>query len=69
MSQDVDQDASVKHWLAVDSGNDVLDLLEGETSQLLHDLDGTLHLLALKRQEGLLRVVELLEVGPDGIGG
>ena len=67
LSQDIDEDSSVKHWLAVDGGDDVLDLLEGEASQLLHDLDRPLHLLALKREEGLLGVVELLEVGPDGI--
>ena len=67
LSQDIDEDPSVKHWLAVNGGNDVLDLLEGETSELLHDLGGPLHLLALKRQEGLLWVVELLEVGPGGI--
>ena len=69
LSQDIDEDSSVKHWLAVHGGDDVLDLLEGEASQLLHDLGGPLHLLALKRQEGLLWVVELLEVGPEGIGG
>ena len=67
LSQDIDEDSSVKHWLAVDGGDDVLDLLEGETSQFLHDLGGPLHLLALKGQEGLLWVVELLEVWPDGI--
>ena len=66
LSQDIDEDSSVKHWLAVNGGNDVLDLLECETSQLLHDLGGPLHLLTLKGQEGLLRVVERLEVGPDG---
>jgi len=66
LSQDVDEDSSVKHWLAVHGGDDVLDLLEGEASQLLHDLGGPLHLLALKRQQGLLRVVERLEVGPCG---
>ena len=48
LSQDIDQDSSVKHWLAVNGGNDVLDLLECETSQLLHDLGGPLHLLTLK---------------------
>ena len=67
LSQDIDEDSPVKHWLAVYSGDDVLNLLEGETSELLHDLGGPLHLLTLKRQEGLLWVVELLEVGPDGI--
>ena len=48
LSQDIDEDPSVKHWLAVHGGDDVLDLLEGEASQLLHDLGGPLHLLALK---------------------
>jgi len=66
LSQDIDEDSSIKHWLAVHGGDDVLDLLEGEASQLLHDLGGPLHLLALKRQQGLLRVVERLEVGPCG---
>ena len=48
LSQDVDEDSSVKHWLAVHGGDDVLDLLEGEASQLLHNLGGPLHLLALE---------------------
>ena len=48
LSQDVDEDSSVEHWLAVHSGDDVLNLLKGEASQLLHDLGGPLHLLALK---------------------
>ena len=48
LSQDVDEDPSVEHWLAVHSGDDVLNLLKGEASQLLHDLGGPLHLLALK---------------------
>ena len=69
LSQDIDKNPPVKHRLAIHSGDQVLDLLEGEASQLLHDLGGPLHLLALKRQEGLLWVVELLEVGPEGIGG
>ena len=48
LSQDIDEDSSVEHWLAVHSGDDVLNLLKGEASQLLHDLGGPLHLLALK---------------------
>ena len=43
----------------------MLDLLEGETSELLHYLGGALHLLALEGEERLLWVVELLEVGPE----
>ena len=67
LSQDIDEDSPVKHWLAVYSGDDVLNLLEGETSELLHDLGGSLHLLAFEGEKRLLRVVELLEVGPEFI--
>ena len=65
LSQDIDEDSPVKHWLAVYSGDDVLNLLEGETSELLHDLGGPLHLLPLEGEQRLLRVVELLQVCPD----
>ena len=64
LSQDIDEDPSVKHWLAVHGGDDVLDLLEGEASELLHYLGGALHLLTLEGEERLLRVIELLEIGP-----
>ena len=62
MTQHVDQDAPVKHGLAVRGGDEVLYLLEGEASELLHDLGRPLHLLTLEGQEGLVSIVQLLEV-------
>ena len=38
--------------------------MEGEASELLHYLDGALHLLTLEGEERLLQVIELLEIGP-----
>jgi len=64
LSQNIDQNSSVKHWLTVNSGDEVLYLLEGEASELLHDLDSALHLLTLECQQGLLRVVKLLKASP-----
>ena len=69
LSQDIDKNPPVKHRLAIHSGDQVLDLLEGEASEreaseLLHYLDGALHLLTLEGEERLLRVIELLEIGP-----
>ena len=60
LSEDIDKNPSVKHRLTVHGGDEVLDLLEGEASELLHDLGRPLHLLTLEREEGLLRVVQLL---------
>ena len=64
LSQDIDKNPPVKHRLAIHSGDQVLDLLEGEASELLHYLGGALHLLTLEGEERLLRVIELLEIGP-----
>ena len=64
LSQHVNENASVKHGLDVHGGDEVLDLLECEASELLHDLGRPLHLLTLEREQGLLRVVQLLKVGP-----
>ena len=60
LPQHVNENASVKHGLDVHSGDEVLDLLECEASELLHDLGRPLHLLTLEREEGLLCVVQLL---------
>ena len=65
LTEDIDKNPSVKHRLTVHGGDEVLDLLEGETSELLHDLGGPLHLLPLEGEQRLLRVVELLQVCPD----
>ena len=40
LSQDVNEDATVKHGLTVDGRDEVLDLLEGQGSDLLHNLTG-----------------------------
>ena len=42
LPQHIDQDAAVEHGLAVDSSDEVGDLLEGQRLQLLHDLGGAL---------------------------
>ena len=60
LPQHVNENASVKHGLDVHSGDEVLDLLECEASELLHDLGRPLHLLTLEGKEGLLRVIQLL---------
>ena len=57
LSEDIDKNPSVKHRLTVHGGDEVLDLLEGETSELLHDLGGSLHLLALEGQQRLFSIV------------
>ena len=62
LPQHIDQNASVKHGLAVRSCDEVLYLLEGEASEFLHDLGCPLHLLSLKREQRLFSIVKLLEV-------
>lgn len=63
LTQHVDKNAAVKHGLTVRCCDEVLYLLEGEASKLLHDLGRPLHLLALEGKKGLIRIVKLLEVG------
>ena len=58
LSKHVDQHAAVKHGLAVHRGHQMGNLLEGEGLDLLHDLGGALHGLALEGHEGLLGVVQ-----------
>ena len=48
LTQNIDQDSSIKHGLTVHCSDQVLYLLESEASQLLHDLGGALHLLTLE---------------------
>ena len=62
LTEDVDEDAAVKHRLAVDRGDEVGDLLEGEGLDLFHDLDGALHLQTLEGHQGGLRVVQGLQL-------
>ena len=57
LTKNIDEDASVKHGLAVNSSDQVLYLLECETSELLHDLGRSLHLLALEGQQRLFSIV------------
>jgi len=62
LAQHIDQNASVKHGLAVGGCDEVRYLLEGEASEFLHDLGCPLHLLSFKREKRLFRIVKLLEV-------
>merc|ERR1719192_26483 len=48
LAHHVDQDAAVKHWVAVDRGHVVSDFLECEAVDLFHDLGSALHLLTLE---------------------
>ena len=96
LAEHIDEDAAVEHGLAVHGRDEVRDLLEGQATQLLHDLRRALggesdqahgyhrhqpnhdhpghgepggrhlHLLALEGEEGLLGVVERLELRPRG---
>jgi len=59
LTHHVDQDAAVKHWVAVDRGHVVSDFLECEAVDLFHDLSSALHLLTLEAQETLLSIVQL----------
>lgn len=48
LSEHIDKDASIEHGVTVYGRDEVLDLLEGEGGNLLHDLHSPLHLLAFK---------------------
>jgi len=63
LTQDVDEYSAVESGLAVDGGDDVGDLLEGQRTDLLHDLASTLHLLTLERHQRLLSVVKADKLG------
>jgi len=58
LTEHVDEHAPVEHGLAVHGGHQMGNLLEGEGLDLLHDLGGALHGLALEGHEGLLGVVQ-----------
>ena len=58
LSEDVDEDSAVEGGLAVDRGDEVGDLLEGQRVDLLHDLHRALHLLPLEAHQGLLSLKE-----------
>merc|ERR1712168_1036957 len=64
LTQDVDEDAAVEGWLTVHGRNDVGNLLEGQRSDLFHDLGRTLHVLPLKGHQRLFGVVKVDELGP-----
>ena len=57
LTKNIDEDASIKHWLTVNSSDQVLYLLECETSELLHDLGRSLHLLTFEGQQRLFSIV------------
>lgn len=59
LSHDVNEDATVQHGLTVGGRDDVLDTLDGQGSDLLHNLGGTQHLITLVGHERLLRVQSL----------
>jgi len=66
LAHHIDKDASIKHGMAVDGGDNVGYALEGEGVQLLHNLHSSLHLLTLEAEETLFGIVELSQLTPRG---
>ena len=60
LSQDVNEDATVKHGLTVDGRDEVLDLLEGQGSDLLHNLTGKMIINSLNSFLFSSKVLQLL---------
>jgi len=62
LAKNVDENSTIKHWLAVNCRDQVGNFLKGKGAQLLHDLGAPLHLLAFEGEQGLLSIVQRLQL-------